>query len=192
MTSKCSERAPQALAVAGSPRKGGNSDLLLDQVILGVEDGGGAVQKVYLQDRDLRPCSACDACQRTPEARCVLSDDMADLYEPLQQCDLLLLATPVYCLSVSAQMKLFLDRWYPLFTERGHLFRARQAIVCITYGTRPATSLPLFGDLFAGMHIPATFLHGRAIDKGEIAAQTSLLAHARATGEGIARSLSTE
>ncbi len=98
------------LAVVGSPRKRGNTDLLMDQVINGAQDAGAEVQRVFLHGMKIAPCDGCGACKKT--GVCNIEDDMSLLYDALYESDVWALGTPVYWWGASAQMKTFIDRWY--------------------------------------------------------------------------------
>jgi multimeric flavodoxin WrbA len=98
------------LAVVGSPRKRGNTDLLMYRVIEGAQDAGAEVQRVFLHGMNISPCDGCRACVKT--GACKMEDDMAPLYDALYGSDVWALGTPVYWFGASAQMKTFIDRWY--------------------------------------------------------------------------------
>jgi len=102
----------KVLGVVGSPRKEGNTDILVDQVLRGARDVGAAVEKVFLNDLDIKPCqSVCsDYCKKTGDCR--IKDDMSQLYNKIYDSDVIILATPVYWYGPSAQLKAFMDRWY--------------------------------------------------------------------------------
>ena len=120
--------APTVLCVYGSPRIRGNTDTLLDAFATGVEDAGGAAQRVYLRNLKISPCREIYACER--EGRCALDDDMQPLYDALRTVDAIALASPIMFYNVSAQAKAFLDRC--------------QAFWCIKYRRKePVTDHPL-------------------------------------------------
>ncbi len=98
------------LAIVGSPRKGGNTDLLMDQVVRGAQEADTEVERIFLQDLSIAPCNACDACLKT--GVCTLEDDMIPLYDALYESDVWVLGTPIYFRGPSAQLKAFIDRWY--------------------------------------------------------------------------------
>ena len=104
------------LSLVGSPRKGRNTDILADRVGRSFAEGGGQVEKLYLPDLAIHPCRGCYACMEGEglDSVCVQQDDMTGLYRKLLDVDALLWATPVYMWSPTAQMKLFLDRLFPL------------------------------------------------------------------------------
>lgn len=97
------------VAINGSPHGlGGNTALLLEKVVEGVQALGGTVETVCLAKLNVRPCVACDACHRT--GVCAINDDFEALKEKLLDCDGFILASPNYIMSVSAQMKALFDR----------------------------------------------------------------------------------
>jgi multimeric flavodoxin WrbA len=100
--------AVKACGLVGSPRKGGNVDLLVSEVLKGMSSQGVETRKVYLNDLVIRPCQSCGV---DPSPRfCVFDDDMSVVYGVLESCDVVVLGSPVYFDSVSAQTKLVIDR----------------------------------------------------------------------------------
>ena len=97
-----------ALGLVGSPIHGGSVDLLVDQVLAGAASQGARVEKVFLNDLSIRPCQSCGIDNRA--GICRIDDDMHDVHRLLAESDLLVLGTPVYFDTVSAQMKLVIDR----------------------------------------------------------------------------------
>ena len=98
----------KVLIVSSSPRKEGNSDVLCDCFARGASEAGHVVEKIMLRDKKIAPCNACYACMETHT--CAIKDDMADIFPKLLEADVILLASPVYFYSVSAQMKALIDR----------------------------------------------------------------------------------
>ena len=98
----------KVLIVGSSPRKEGNSDVLCDRFAKGASEAGHEVEKIMLRDKKISPCNACYACMEMHT--CVIKDDMADIFQKLLKADVILLASPVYFYSVSAQMKALIDR----------------------------------------------------------------------------------
>ncbi len=98
----------KVLTLLGSPRKGGNSDTLARLIGKSIEEGGGAVDYVYLNSLNLRPCQGCGGCEKT--GICILKDDMGPIYDAVDQADRILLVSPVYFYGLSAQCKIFGDR----------------------------------------------------------------------------------
>lgn len=105
----------KVLVISGSPRNGGNSDVLCDQFINGAKEVGHETEKINLSKIKLSPCSACYACRNG--GVCIQKDDMTEILEKLVSADIIVLATPVYFYSMDAQMKMFIDRCLPCYRE---------------------------------------------------------------------------
>lgn len=103
------------LMISASPRKGGNSDLLLDEFGQGAADAGNTVEKIYLCDSAIGYCMGCGVCMETHA--CVQKDDMAMLLDKMVAADVIALASPVYFYCICAQMKTFIDRCAPRYAE---------------------------------------------------------------------------
>ncbi len=97
------------LAIAPSPRRGGNSDLLLQEFCRAAEDSGWKVETIRVNDMKFRPCQACDACAK--DGRCIVQDDMQEVYPKIISSDALVLASPITFGSMNAQLKMFIDRF---------------------------------------------------------------------------------
>lgn len=104
------------LVLSASPRKGGNSDLLCDQFIEGAKAAGNEAEKIFLRDKHINYCVACDSCQKNA-GKCVLKDDMGEILEQMIKADVLVMATPVYFYTMDAQMKTLIDRTVARYTE---------------------------------------------------------------------------
>ena len=99
------------LIIKSSPRKHGNSSVLADQVAQGAQAQGATVESFRVADMNINPCDACDSCQET-NGVCVIQDDMQALYPKIQKANALVLASPIYWFTFSAQLKTCIDRWY--------------------------------------------------------------------------------
>lgn len=106
------------LIISSSPRRNGNSQLLCNQFMQGVQYKGHHVDMIRIMDQNIGFCRACDGCVRNG-GTCILKDDMADILDLYQKADVLVLATPVYFYGISAQMKTFIDRTYPIWQHLG-------------------------------------------------------------------------
>jgi multimeric flavodoxin WrbA len=106
----------KVLGITGSPRRGGNTDLLLAEVMRGAASRGAEVKTIVLNDLDITPCQHCDACQKKGECR--IKDDMRMVYRQLEQADRLVLASPIHFMAVTAQMKAMIDRCQVLWARK--------------------------------------------------------------------------
>ena len=100
----------KVLAIMGSPRKGKNTDQLLDKVLEGIKDSGEEVEikKVYLKDLKIAHCIGCGYCEKT--GKCFMNDDMNVLYDEFDSADSVIIASPVYFNSVNSFTKAMIDR----------------------------------------------------------------------------------
>ncbi len=98
----------KAIGIFGSPRKEGNSDILLNSALRGAEESGVNVERIVIRDLQIAPCNSCGGCWET--GVCVIGDDMQKIYSKLVDADGILVASPIYFMGVSAQLKAFIDR----------------------------------------------------------------------------------
>ncbi|MEM3648735.1 MAG: flavodoxin family protein [Thermoproteota archaeon] len=97
------------VGIVASPRKGMNTNTLVTKVREGAQSGGGAaVEKIYLNDLEIKPCQACSK-SPAPEF-CLYKDGMEKIYRALETADIMVVETPAYYDSISAQLKLVIDR----------------------------------------------------------------------------------
>jgi len=110
----------KVLAFAGSPRRGGNSETLLDWVLQAMNQEGALIEKVALTEADVNPCRGCNACERLN--RCVQRDGMDVLHDRIIDCDCLILAAPIFCMGICAQAKALIDR-FQVFRSRKYVLK---------------------------------------------------------------------
>lgn len=105
--------AVTVLALAGSSRRGGNTDTLLDWCLDAARGEGAEIVRFRLCDLDLRGCRACDACFK--DGHCIQQDDMQQLYPHLRAADSIVLAAPVYSMGMPGVPKMMIDRAQPFW-----------------------------------------------------------------------------
>lgn len=96
----------------GSPRKGSNTDTIVNQILNGSKTKSHTTEKIYLYDYELSPCIDCRKCKKG-EFICILKDEMQKLYPKIEEADLIIFGTPIYWYGPTAQMKLLIDRLRP-------------------------------------------------------------------------------
>jgi len=101
------------VVLSGSPRKGGNTDRLAAAFIAGAESAGKSVTLYRVADMDISGCMGCNHC-RSANGVCIQKDDMPPVLDALKKADALVLASPIYYFSVTAQLKLAIDRTFAL------------------------------------------------------------------------------
>ena len=106
----------KVLILSGSPRKGGNSDILCDEFMKGALSVGADVEKIRVAEKKISPCSGCYYCKESG-GRCAFNDDMTEILEKIIAADVIVLSSPVYFYSVCAQLKAVIDRTVARWTE---------------------------------------------------------------------------
>ena len=111
----------RVLGIAGSPRRGGNTDLLLAEVLKCATGKGAEVKTINVCDLDIAPCRHCDDCLETGD--CSLDDDMQLVYREMEGADRVVLASPLFFMGITAQMKAMIDRCQALWARKYRLQR---------------------------------------------------------------------
>jgi multimeric flavodoxin WrbA len=112
------------LAIYGSPRAQGNTDLLLRQAVAGARAAGADVGEIFLRDLNMAPCVEDYGCLQN--GRCVIDDDFQGVYDHLASCRGAILASPVFFCAVSAQTKILMDRCQSFWVRKNLLGRSLQ------------------------------------------------------------------
>lgn len=106
----------KVLGIAASPRRKGNSEILLNRALKGARSEGSKTKKVVLDLLDICPCKGCGICSKT--AKCRIKDGMRGLLAAIKDCDGLIIASPIYFGSITAQLKIMIDRCQPIWVEK--------------------------------------------------------------------------
>ena len=174
------------VVISSSPRKNGNSEILADQFIKGATSVGHKVIKINLANYRIAPCLACEYC-RGHHNRCVLKDDANKVIEEIVNADVFVMATPVYFYGISAQMKTFIDRTYPIWQNLGH----KDVYYIISAGLGEDIIKRSLGDLDGFVeHLDDSKVKGRiyatnVMDAGLVKEQEDLLERAYEMGKSI-------
>ncbi|MDI6853180.1 MAG: flavodoxin family protein [Deltaproteobacteria bacterium] len=127
------------IGIWGSPRKGGNSELLLNAFLEGAREAGAEVERIALRELKISPCLEIYHCFK--DGTCPIKDDMLPLYDKLLAADVVALASPIFFYSLSAQAKAMIDRTQALWSRRYHLNQdfpgpERQGVLLCTGATQ--------------------------------------------------------
>ena len=186
--------AAKIFALSSSPRKNSNSDILCDKILAGASQAGAEVEKINLHGLTIKPCIACEACQKSIEEPCIYDDDMGPIAEKIWAADGIVFASPIYFFTVNAQMKLLLDRFIQLFGEgKFDTLAGKKAAVALTYGAEDpldsgvtcAHDMFLNALKFLGIEM-AGCVHASCYDAGEVEKNTKALENAFQLGEKLA------
>ena len=178
------------LILKGSPRERGNSAVLAEQAAQGARAVGAQVESIYLHGLDIRACDACDLCMEQGE--CVIEDDMRPLYPKLSAASAILLASPIYWFTFSAQMKLCIDRWYAFQVSKWKELSGKPFGLILTYGdtdlytSGAINAIHTFETMcrFLNSRI-AGIVHGSLDEAGEAEKHPELLEQAYRLGQAL-------
>lgn len=103
-------------AFLGSPRKNGNTELLLKETIRGIATFRLKVKTFNLNLMNIKPCQDCSGCEKT--GKCIIDDDMSKIYQKIRAADRIILASPIFFFGLSAQSKIMIDRCQSFWSEK--------------------------------------------------------------------------
>jgi len=183
----------KVLAVKGSPRKDGNTSILIRHIIRELENEGIEAETVQLGGRKIHGCTACMKCFENQNRNCVIDDDLVNsCIEKMIEADGIILGSPVYFLDLTSEMKAFIDRAGFVSFANGHLFRNKvgNAAVAVrrTGASRTADSMLHF-FLAHDMIVPGLPCIGIGREIGDVERDKEGIAHARRVGQNMARLL---
>ncbi|TFG22242.1 MAG: flavodoxin family protein [Promethearchaeota archaeon] len=101
----------KAIGIVGSPRKDGNTAYLTKQVLDGLEEKF-ETEMIFLKDQEINPCEACHSCIK--EEKCIIEDDMQELYKKLKEASVIILSSPVHMGGITSRLRMFMERMWHL------------------------------------------------------------------------------
>ena len=157
------------LIISGSPRKGGNTELLAEAFAKGAAEHHH-VEIVSVRDYKVNPCLGCNACFKT-NGICAQKDDMSPIYEKMNQADMLVIASPVYFYGISAQLKAVIDRLHNPIRDSFHI--KKMALLLVGAATLPELFDAILAEYnlclkFFGIEDAGKVLVRGVKDKGDI------------------------
>jgi len=180
------------LGIVGSPRKKGNTDILVDRILEGAKDAGAEVEKVHLRGLKIKECDGCYVCWKGK--KCPKNDDMLDLYPMIEDADVIVFGTPVYWFGPTALLKAFIDRLvYFNCPENRTKIAGKAAVIASPFEDTDmetvATLTAFFDKCFDYLEIkPAgRILVPGVADKGDILKKSDALERAYNLGAGLAK-----
>ena len=119
------------LAFLGSPRVGGNTELLLNETLKAIDQAQHPIRVFRLNEMDIRPCQNCGGCDET--GICIIEDAMADIYDAIRGADRIILASPIFFFGLSAQTKIMIDRCQAFWCQK---YLLKKTLVSEHYGRK--------------------------------------------------------
>ncbi len=181
----------KVIGFVGSPRKDGNTDKPVCQILEGAKETGAETEKFHITQLNIQGCTGCMFCR--DRLQCILDDDMGDIIEQLQNADAMVFGSPIYMFQITGQAKLMIDRLFQLvnpdFSSR--LKPGKKAILAYTQGNPDEklfsayfkTMEKIFG--FLGFEAPQTMVVGGTGNKNDIDKRQDKLDEAKKLGKKI-------
>lgn len=164
----------KAVAFNGSPRKGGNTEIMLKRVLATLKTEGIETEFVHIGGKPLRGCTACGICLENKNGKCAITTDEMNTYiEKALAADIILLGSPTYFTDVTAEMKAFIDRLGYVTRGSGHLLKRKIGAAVVAARRAGAThAFDTMNHLFliSGMIIVGSIYWNLAMgrQKGEV------------------------
>ena len=155
------------LGIMGSARKGGNTDILLDVALEEAQRNGASVNKISLGNKTIAPCNGCLKC--ITDGKCVINDDMQEIYKEMLAAEGIIWASPVYFWSMTGQTKVVMDRTYALTHPTLQLASKVGGLILVAGNRGCMNTANVFHMYFSYNHMFfAEYAQGYASQKGEI------------------------
>ena len=181
------------LGIVGSPRKGGNTEILVEEALAATREAGAQTEVIHLADKNIAGCDGCGSCFKTHV--CKIQDDMQSIYQQLEEADAIIFGSPVYFGGVTAQAKALIDRTYLFLRDK----RLKGKVVAPILAARRVgggqTRTLLYGYFMAQGMIVTRGAIGYGREKGEVregvggAQGFSALEEARNAGKEVVQML---
>ena len=136
------------LGIIGSPRRSGNTDVMVSHILGGARDNGAATERILLSELRISECDGCHACWKGKHV-CSKADDMKDLYQKIIEADAIVFGTPIYWYGPTAIMKCFIDRFVYFNCPANRLkIRNKVAVIAVPFEDRTYETSDLVVDFF--------------------------------------------
>ena len=155
------------LAISCSPRKGGNTEILLNKALEGAQKEGSDTELFSVVNKSIAPCNACMTCMTNGD--CVIKDDMSALYDKMLETNGIIFGTPVYFYNMTAQCKTIIDRTMALHHPEKNLANKVGGIVVVGGSLGNIDAVKDLYFFFAGKQmLSSNFVSAYAVEKGDV------------------------
>lgn len=127
--------AKKIVILNGSPRRNGNTSALVQKFTEGAKSSGNTVTEFFLDKMDIHGCKGCFGGHSSQDCPCVQKDDMSKIYPVVKECDVIVLATPLYYWNMSGQIRTAIDRLFALEEGDGNLLRGHNRASALLMAT---------------------------------------------------------
>jgi multimeric flavodoxin WrbA len=184
------ENKPKILGINGSPRKKGNTETMIDEVLAGAKEAGAITDKISLYDLDISPCIGCNSCK--DNGTCSIKDDMVLVYDKMRESDVFIMGTPIYYWGPTGQFKSFFDRL--LAASRQGIIRGKKVIITIPLGGSEPVARHTDGMLtdalnYMGAEIFAKIISPSTMSVGEVKQKSDKMKLAKESGKEVIKKM---
>jgi multimeric flavodoxin WrbA len=182
----------KAIAISGSARAAGNTEILLRQCLGVLEKEGIETELVRLSDKTITPCKACTTCYKRKDGKCFMSkDDFQPIFDKMVEADIIILGSPVYFGSASANLTALMDRAGYVARANGNLFERKlggPVVVARRAGQNFTLAQIQFWFMILGMVVPgSTYWNmGFGLAPGDVEQDTEAIDTVRGFAENLA------
>jgi multimeric flavodoxin WrbA len=181
----------RVLGIVTSPRKGGNTEIMVEEVLAVAREHGAGTEIFPVHDKDIKGCDACGACRKT--GKCIIKDDMPPLYQMMQAADAIVFGSPVYFHGVTAQAKAVMDRTFCYLQIRPNPLQGKvgASVLALRRVGASQTRVHVYGWFLAHGMLPVKGAIGYGREKGDVRTGVgagigvTAMEEARATGEDV-------
>jgi multimeric flavodoxin WrbA len=175
----------KVLGITCSARKGGNTEILVQEALAGAKETGADVELVKISEMKIAPCDGCTTCHQSGECR--IKDGMQKIYKKILLADGIILGSPVYFWSISGQAKTLMDRTYALRYPHHKLKNKIGGAIAVTGRRGSVSALSVINNFFLGhdMLVTGLGIAGYGIKKGEVKKDEYAMKSARSLGKQV-------
>jgi len=175
----------KVLGITCSPRKEGNTEILVQEALSGAKENGAEVELIRICEMNIKACDGCKTCQQT--GKCRINDDMQKVYEKMLAANGIIIGSPVYFWSISGQAKTFMDRTYALRYPNHRLEKKVGGAIVVTGRRGSVNALSIINNFFLGHNMLVTGLgiSGYGTVKGEVKQDNHAMQGAKSLGKQI-------
>ncbi|OHD13629.1 MAG: hypothetical protein A2086_00710 [Spirochaetes bacterium GWD1_27_9] len=173
-----------------SPRKGGNTETLVKEVLNGAKEKGAEIKFFDLNSLSIKGCQACMYCRGNDG--CAIKDDMQSLYKEINEADGIVIGSPIYMYNVTAQSKAFIDRLFPYLDIRDYSSKIRKNSVFVATQGNPDTNtfksnieISTNALKLLGFDIKELIIDGGNLEKDSVAQKKDVMDKAKKVGENL-------
>jgi multimeric flavodoxin WrbA len=183
----------KVLGIVGSPRKGGNTEIMIEEALAAAREEGAGTDIFLIYNKNIQGCDACGSCFQT--GACKIKDDMPELYKKMEAADAILFGTPVYFHSYTAQAKAIIDRTFCYLRDRKLKGKVAAPVLALRKVGAGQTRVQLYGWFMSQGMIPVRGAIGYGREKGDVRKGEganigmTALEEARATGKDVVEML---